>query len=210
MFGLLDGFIFTPVDHIRLHRIIFFIIDKMSRHPHQLIIFIDIKSLFHLPRFHQKQHFVISCKMIQMRLSDLFGDLHVKSGKSSKPADDLLLREIFFAVLIHLSPDFIVKPDMFRRKFQIPDLQGASDKNIIALAGPVAGTEQNRRHLISVGIPRDLFQKGVDIVFHIYFFLTFDLSDLSYVVWQFHTFCIFLCVIGFFFIDDFDHTLHPF
>ena len=99
---------------------------------------------------------------------------------------------------------------MFRRKFQIPDLQGTPDKNIIALPGPVTGTKQNRRHLVSVRISCDLFQKGVDIVFHIYFFLPFDFSDLSYVIWQLHVLCSFFCSIGFFFIDDFDHTLHPF
>ena len=210
MFCLLDGFILTHIDHIRLHRIIFFIINKMSRHTYQLVILIDIKRLFHLTRLHQKQHFVIAGKMIQMCLTDFFGNFHIKSRKPGKPPDNFLLRKIFFTVFIHLSPYFIVKTDMFRRKLQIPDLQGAPDKNIIALPGPVTGTKQNRRHLVSVRISCDLFQKGVDIVFHIYFFLPFDFSDLSYVIWQLHVLCSFFCSIGFFFIDDFDHTLHPF
>ena len=105
-----------------------------------------------------------------MCLTDFFGNFHIKSRKPGKPPDNFLLRKIFFTIFIHLSPYFIVKTDMFRRKLQIPDLQGAPDKNIISLPGPVTGTKQNRRHLVSVRISCDLFQKGVDIVFHIYFF----------------------------------------
>ena len=206
--AVFDRLILILVNQIRLHRLIFFIINIKPSRTSECASLIRIEAFLSLLPVHTKQCFVVPAKMIQMCFDHLFVQILFVARQGKRPAKNLLMPEIFFHHIVNLRPHAIIKNQMIRRRLHSMNGGCTAYKEVRNPIRPLKLTEQNRH--ASLRCRKIFFQKSFDIVFQINSFSSVCITNLTDVFRHMKAPFISVCLLLVFFINNLNHTFHPF